>query len=105
MGKEDCILCLQPITNPVCEGCYEEEVDEFLKSMGFNKNARSVVLDEISKKMPQEGLNEEKCILCGEDYLSVCSYCYFNISMRALRELNFHEDFIEYFSMIFSYEG
>ncbi len=104
MNEEDCIVCLQPITNPICSECYKKEVEEFLKSNGLDKNATGIILNEINKKIPYEGLNEEKCILCNENFLSVCSYCFFSVSVRVLRELNFDEDFVEYFSMIFSYK-
>jgi hypothetical protein len=98
-----CVHCYEPITNPVCESCHLREVDEWLGSMLLSKAARTVILSEIKKNLPEEAMNENQCILCGKNTLSTCSYCFFLVSARVLKKLRVNPAIIEEFLYSFDY--
>jgi hypothetical protein len=47
--------------------------------------------------------NSTKCVLCQKENITLCSYCFFLIVVRTLRELNFPENKIDNFLEVFNY--
>ena len=99
-----CIRCYEPITNPVCTKCHLREIDAWLRDKKINSMMRAVVLKSIKNSVPEEALNENNCILCNKEDLSACSYCFFLISARVLRELNFGQELVTDFLETFNYQ-
>lgn len=102
--RNNCVLCLHNITNPVCTECYMKHVDFWMDNFGMNGLERNVVLNRIRKHLYLDTLNPEKCIICGIDPVSLCSYCFFFIVEKVLRELNFNDSCIDDFRALFSYQ-
>lgn len=98
-----CVQCYESITNPVCEKCHMEEVKIWLQDTGLDSMTKSVILTSIKSAMPIETMNENVCILCDKSTLSTCSYCFFLISARVLKELNLGKEIIEHFLESFNY--
>jgi hypothetical protein len=98
-----CVQCYEPITNPVCEACHLKEVAIWLEDTGLDGITKSLVLAGIRHSIPEEAMNETNCILCGENTLSTCSYCFFLATARVLRKLNIREDLMESFLETFNY--
>ena len=98
-----CVQCYEPITNPVCEACHRKEVIVWLADTGLDLKTRTLILSEINKSLPREAMNENRCILCGKNTLSTCSYCFFFISARALKKAGVKKDLIKNFLEIFNY--
>lgn len=101
--EENCQICLQPITNPICSECYIKHVDNWLVSQGMGPVERNIVISRIRRALPRESLNPHLCVSCLDGYLSLCSYCFFFKTLNILRELGFSDRFLESFEEIFSY--
>ena len=102
MENENCVLCLESITNPICSDCYLEQINSFLNYIGINPDYSCFIIDLIKKRVYTDSLNSEKCIKCGKT-LTICSYCIFFKARIIFQELNLGEDFIEFFQNTFNY--
>jgi hypothetical protein len=102
-----CLRCYEPITNPICEQCHFKEINIWLRDKKINSFIRSIILKAIKENLPYEEqsieINESQCILCHKHTLTTCSYCFFMISARTLRELNISEKLLRQFLMTFNY--
>lgn len=102
MIKEECQLCMQPITNPVCGRCYTKHVASWLEDMRIKGVPREIILGKI-KKATRDGISDVGCIVCGRDDVALCSYCFFLKAEKALMELNMPDNLLESFRSIFNY--
>lgn len=96
-----CSVCLYPITNPMCSGCYLKHVELWLHSQGMSSSEIQVVRAHIEKRLPENDFNKGTCVTCNENNLSVCSYCFVLVASIVLNKLNFARDFED----MFSYKG
>ncbi|MEA3329866.1 MAG: hypothetical protein U9Q06_03925 [Nanoarchaeota archaeon] len=100
-----CVECSQVITNPICEQCHLKEVEFWLHDVCLDSLARSIILETIKRRSNHDTLNEGECILCNQNPLSICSYCFFLICMRTMIELNVSSKILGNFKEIFSYDS
>jgi hypothetical protein len=73
-----CPVCKDIIDNPMCEGCLESEVEEWLSSKGFK------YVDLLRKSMPYLEREDSSlnCIKCGNP-VNICTFCF----MREVKEI------------------
>ena len=102
---ENCSICLQSITNPMGQECYLNHVNMWLMSQGMSEIEIEIIRKYIKKRLPKNNLNREMCVTCGNEYLSVCSYCFVLLVSRVLSEFSFARSFEEDFEYMFSYKG
>jgi len=101
--KNWCIMCLEILTDSICEKCYKKEINFWLRDLEINSHAREIVINKIKKELSFEILNEIKCIYCGES-ISICSNCFFSKTTKILNEINFPKNLIENFNGLFNHE-
>ncbi len=102
--QELCIICLDPITNPICEECHINEIETWLIDLNLTKEMIRKTKKEIRKiKTKKEYLNESYCVICQKQRISTCSYCFFLRVAKKLKKLNFPYQYIEDFLEIFNY--
>jgi hypothetical protein len=102
--KDLCTNCHEAITNPVCAHCYLKQVVLWLKDSGKGDLESSIIYTAIERRLRGESQNEEKCILCKQNTLTICSYCFFELAIRVLKELNFPKQELEEFLQNFNYD-
>lgn len=98
-----CVQCYEPITNPVCEACHAKEVELWIEDQNLTKSEKLQIMKEIKHAMPKEAMNENICILCGQNTLSTCSYCFFLMSAKVLKRLKVPSEITEEFLYSFDY--
>jgi hypothetical protein len=103
MIKETCEVCMQPITNPICVGCYIKQIEAWLKDIHMTAIPRSVIISQIKKNMVFDSLNEEECVICRKDSVSICSYCFFKQVSIILHKMEVRAEFVDVFLASFNY--
>jgi len=103
MIKENCVVCMHPITNPICEKCYTKEIELWLDDMNIDEKMKKSILREIKKQVTHEHVNESECIICNHRNVDICSYCFFLAVSRALKKIKLKEKIIEEFYRLFNY--
>lgn len=99
-----CTRCYSPISNPVCMTCHLKEVRFFLEDKGVSKSLKFKILADIAYYLKCEPLHQDTCILCGTEKLSTCSYCFFLISARVIKNLMGSGELLDTFLEIFNYQ-
>lgn len=103
--NDDCLVCLDPISNPICRECHIIEVESWMEDLKIDSEKRKIIIKLIQKKLPK---NEDKgnstCIICKKNQINICSYCLFYISLKVLIDANFPEEIIEDFLETFNYQ-
>jgi hypothetical protein len=69
---QECVLCEEYITNPLCPECVGEQIKTWLAE---TKPDLVSLLDIETRKMSQHVFDENHCISCKKD-MDVCTYCY-----------------------------
>jgi hypothetical protein len=100
---EFCENCIEIITNPVCPDCLTNQIKYWLIDIGMDKFPQEIIMEKIKKELSLETLNEEKCIICKNERISLCSYCIFLKVSRVLKEFNFDKQLTRDFQEIFNY--
>lgn len=72
MQDTKCVMCDEAITNPICPGCLQEGVQQWLMEQG-----ETALADEVSELTRGNFANwgETACIKC-DNLMSLCAYCY-----------------------------
>jgi hypothetical protein len=90
-------VCGYSITDPVCKRCYIKETMIILNDLKIHPIIINFIKNKLKSMLYSETLNDTECILCKNDTVSTCRYCFSVILIRLLRDLNFTEDLIEHF--------
>lgn len=98
-----CIICLEPITNPVCRECYIREIGAWLKENIKSDVTKKIVLLSIIHAIPKNDYKKDRCILCEKEEVSTCSYCFFLKTFQILKNINIPEYKIDSFRETFNY--
>ena len=99
-----CVQCYDTITNPVCEECHMKHVARWLKDSPLDIKEKRELMCEIKASLPQEAMNENICILCGKNTLSVCSYCFFLDAARVIKKRINSKIALQSFLAMFDYQ-
>lgn len=105
LSSNSCLICNDSISDPVCRNCYIKQIKILLNDLKIPHIAKEIILNKIKNRFPVETLNDTECILCRQENVALCRYCFSIILTNILRELNFTEDLIENFGFNPMYEG
>lgn len=72
--KAECVMCEEPITNPICPACLQEGVRQWLLEQRQEELADEV--DELTRNVFANS-GETFCIKC-DNSMALCAYCYTN---------------------------
>ena len=101
---EECVLCKEHITNPLCPECVGEQVKTWL----FEVRPDLVsALDIETSKMSLGLFNNNTCISC-KKHMDVCTYCYTEHVFEwigPLVEKNDLSEFLRFFHYDFHRKG
>ncbi len=98
-----CDRCSEAISNPICERCYVEEVGLWLRDRDMQQDQIQKTVGMIRESLEAEGHHSDTCVLCGNEGLSICSYCFFLKITRILQKLHFSKKDIKDFLNLFNY--
>ena len=94
-AREECLLCGDVITNPICFRCLEGEVEEWLSGRMPKLVPRLKKTGEVFKSYTHTGT---RCILCG-DNMNVCTHCYcYEVNKLFENYPRLTEEFVEFFN-------
>ena len=87
-----CSICSHVISHPICERCYLKHVNYWLNEIDVREGEKKEINKEIKRVLFHESMNEDTCIICRQESLSVCSYCFFLQTSWILTDYGFNED-------------
>ena len=90
--------------NPICEKCFIIQIKYWLIDINASSFAREIILNKIKKELSVETLNEIECIICKNEKVAFCSYCFFFKVIRVFKEFNFDNELAKDFQDIFNYK-
>ena len=88
----ECVLCYEPVTNPLCQDCLAEAIEQWRWEVAPEKI--DGLHEETRVISNGEGVN---CIRCKHDF-SVCTYCYTKHIFNWLADARLQGEFIEFFN-------
>jgi hypothetical protein len=93
----NCILCEEPITNPLCPACIGSGVRQWLLERG-----QKTLADSVSEATLRVFANsgETFCIVCNND-MDVCTYCYTKEIFDLVKS---HPNLLQEFVMFFNFD-
>jgi|SRR3989338_10716586 len=102
-----CTSCCEAVTNPVCIRCYTKHFVSWTDFHGISNTTKAEILKDIGRNASKESLNEVPCLICGNENLSLCTYCYFFMVEKIIgkEKYKLSRDIIEDFKCVFNYKG
>lgn len=91
----DCALCSHPITNPLCQDCLAEAIEQWLHETAPKRVDE--LYDLTNSLRAPHGI---ACVHC-EGTVSVCTYCYTRNVFNWLREGELQIEFVDFFNFDF----
>ncbi len=90
-----CLLCAESITNPVCYGCLQSEIEDWLSDRMPKLVAR---LRKAGGSFKSYTYPVTDCMLCGNN-MNVCSQCYCREVTKLFENYpRLGEEFLEFFN-------
>ena len=94
---QECVLCKENITNPLCPNCISDQVITWLKEV------KPEIVEELrqeTKKLDLGLFNKNECIKC-KGFMDICTYCYTEHVFEWLKKKhtskNTENEFIKFF--------
>ena len=114
--REECVVCNEPITNPICAACLSEEVRQWLGEKGQDALARAV--GDMTRAIAIGGDHSRasrkrwcwshattRCILCNSR-MHLCAYCYTGEVFELVKEqTHLVEEFLTFCSFDLGHMG
>ncbi|MBR9700606.1 hypothetical protein GOV11_01950 [Candidatus Woesearchaeota archaeon] len=97
-----CVLCEEPITNPICPGCLREGVRQWL----WEERREELVpaVEELTRGIFRN-MGDIHCIKCNS-LMSVCTYCYTEEVFRLIRHYpELVAQYLEFFNYDLGHQG
>jgi hypothetical protein len=88
----ECMLCKEPVTNPVCQDCLAQAVEQWLHEAAPQKVESLRAETEYIK-----GRDGVPCIRC-KQLFEVCTYCYTKHIFNWLADGELQLEFLEFFN-------
>lgn len=101
--NEVCEICNRPITNPLCNRCRTKHFVLWLNDYDIEIEKRLFLTKKIREKFFFESSNESECILCKNEIVSTCTYCYFLKVEKLMKELRLPRKMLEDYTLVFNY--
>ena len=101
--NEVCEICNRPITNPLCNRCRTKHFVLWLNDYDIEIEKRLFLTKKIREKFFFESGNESECILCKNEVVSTCTYCYFLKVEKLIKELRLPRKTLEDYTLVFNY--
>lgn len=98
----ECPNCFEIITDPICINCYTKHISYWLNDNFSNTMAKEIIMKNLLRVLSTESLNDNKCILCGNNAIDLCSYCFSIKASSVLTKLNIPDSFVEDFEFLFT---
>ncbi len=97
---QECVLCKEYITNPLCPSCISEQVKDWL---GEKKPELINELSQETEKMTLGKFNENECIKC-KGFMDICTYCHTEHILDWLKMKDMPQSEIEEFVKFFHFD-
>ncbi len=102
---EICMNCYRALTNPICESCYSNQIAVWLNDYSdVPKAFKNHIVSKIIDSINYNGFSQTTCLLCNEENLSICTYCFFFKVERILKDSNLSEHMTKKFQELFNYK-
>jgi len=99
---ENCVMCEEPITNPLCPGCIQEGMQQWLFEQGQDELAHR--LRELTRNVFANNGNTH-CIKC-DSLMRLCTYCYSGQVFTLIKEQpKLVEQYLTYFNFDLDHQG
>jgi hypothetical protein len=91
----ECVLCREPVTNPVCHECLAEAIAQWVA-----EKVPERIEDFWRETRALDGAHGVRCVHCRSP-VGVCTYCYTREIFNWLRDGKLQFSFVEYFNFDF----
>ena len=97
---QGCVVCEDPVTNPICPGCLEKQIRTWLfevkPSLVYDLKKWTSVLSDAS-------LGSSRCIICNTK-MDVCPYCFTEHILEWLIESKQDKELLTQFLTYFNFD-
>ena len=88
----ECVLCREQVTNPVCQDCLAQAIEQWLWEVGPDK------VEGLREQTRMIASNEGiRCIRCKHRF-GLCTYCYTKHIFNWLDDAALQAEFVEFFN-------
>jgi hypothetical protein len=81
------------------------QLEYLFRDIKITENKKKLIIKKIKKYILKESDNEDSCILCGKEAISVCTSCFFFEVFNIIKKMKFKKDEVEYLFSVFSFNG
>ena len=104
MQNNKCLVCYESITDPICINCYLKQLKYWFKDQEINPLIKSFVIKKIKERVDILSSSRDNCILCNNEDVDICYYCFGYITSEILFELNLPDEITESFAESFNFD-
>jgi hypothetical protein len=101
--KTNCFFCSREITNPICSKCNFGHLLLWVNEKPIDFADRMKIIKKIKKNLFVETDNSLDCIICHNNEVAVCTFCFFRKVENILDGLNIPDEMINDFRLSFNF--
>lgn len=90
----DCVLCEEPVTNPLCQDCLAKAIEQWLWEVDPTRIADLHQETNVIRAVEEDGV---RCIKCKHEF-RVCTFCYTKHIFNWLHDAKLQAEFVEFFN-------
>lgn len=103
-GFYECLVCKEPISNPICSTCIYGQIKAWLSNY---PDLKQRIMPGLKNYLNIEGdMKEEsmECACCGKKRLVVCPYCFTEYVLMSLKKLDTDKQVLREFIRFFNFD-
>ena len=106
--NNNCLSCGKDIQHPICPNCIAKAFDQWIRKFPEYQEVKEK-LDIFMQQHNKIPGKSKKCILCGENRVNICPYCFtkylYKLTKEAGMGVRAMSEFLFMFNFDFNHEG
>ena len=105
----ECIACNEAIFNPLCHNCLAQQLEVWLTSYPDLKQRLMPKIKAYLRDIENSIVEATNCVACHNQKAAVCPYCFTELVLDKLKELQVNKtikrEFLQFFNFDFEHTG
>tara|TARA_Y100000310_G_C20353350_1_gene655447 strand:+ start:180 stop:563 length:384 start_codon:yes stop_codon:yes gene_type:complete len=101
----ECSLCHEVVSNPLCPSCLSTQIEAWMTLYPNYHELKDTLMPKLQTFIHKCHKKATECIKCKRARVSICPYCFTNLVVKELKELEVHPIILKEFLRFFNFNS
>jgi len=101
----ECSICHEAVSNPLCPSCLGTQIEAWMTLYPNYHELKEALMPKLHSFIEKCSKNATECIKCKKARVSICPYCFTDLVLTELKNLNVHPIILKEFLQFFNFKS